>query len=62
MTQEHAEPSSDSPASKEFTFTSSSRPDVVHTVTVTNGVARCTCEGFRARRTCRHINEVQKDL
>ncbi|GIW08693.1 MAG: hypothetical protein KatS3mg060_3498 [Dehalococcoidia bacterium] len=45
-----------------FTFPSSSRPDHVHTVTVSDGVARCTCEGFAYRGTCKHTREVVSRL
>jgi hypothetical protein len=41
-----------------YTFASKSRPGLVHTVVVdTNGV-RCTCEGWKYRKHCRHIDEI----
>ena len=33
---------------------SGSRPGQFHTVTIANGVARCTCEGFAYRGNCSH--------
>jgi hypothetical protein len=50
------------PAEQTFTFPSSSRPNLVHTVTVSHGVARCSCEGFAVRGNCKHVREVVKNL
>lgn len=50
------------PAEQTFSFPSSSRPSHVHTVVVSHGVARCTCEGFAVRGNCKHVREVVSRL
>jgi hypothetical protein len=37
---------------------SKSRPGTFNTVTVSRGVARCTCEGFAYRGNCAHARDV----
>ncbi len=50
--------SAQGPAEQTFTFPSKSRPGDINSVTVSNGVARCTCTGFEYRGNCSHAKSV----
>ncbi len=41
-----------------FEFASSSKPGVVYTVRLTNGVAVCDCPGFTYKGNCKHSRDV----
>jgi SWI/SNF-related matrix-associated actin-dependent regulator of chromatin subfamily A-like protein 1 len=45
-----------------FQLASKSRPGAFNTVTVTDGVARCTCEGFQYRGNCSHVRQIAARL
>ncbi len=49
-------------ASREYRVPSKSRPGEVNVVTVTNGVARCSCAGFAYRGSCSHVRQVVERL
>jgi hypothetical protein len=43
---------------KVYDFPSETRAGVVHQVTVSKSGARCTCEGWQYRQSCKHVMEV----
>lgn len=45
-------------SSKKVHIVTGSKGDV-YTVTVENNKASCSCSGFRFKRTCRHVKEIQ---
>lgn len=47
---------------QEFQLPSRSRPGKFHTVHVSNGVARCDCEGFQYRGNCSHAREIARKV
>jgi len=46
------------PTEQVFEIASKSRPGEVNTVTVANGVARCSYTGFAYRGTCSHVKSI----
>lgn len=50
------------PSEQTFEAPSKRRPGEVNTVTVSNGIARCTCTGFSYRGTCSHAAGVVRRL
>ncbi len=50
------------PAEQVFKVPSSSKPGEYYTVSVSNGVATCTCPGFSYRGNCRHAREIVAKL